>query len=156
MLSPSEKRNVLFCMVVIILLAAASCGSLDEAQIEREIMAVMDASEAGWNSGDLVTYMQCYLESDSMRFGGNGSVTYGWQQVLERYQKKYTDRAAMGILSFSDIDITVLSTDAALVFGRWRLDKEGEQPSGLYTLLFRKTPGGWKIVHDHSSSAGEE
>ena len=147
-------KTALYCLLLLLLLV--SCGSYDEAQIEREIMAVMDASEAGWNSGDLESYMQCYLESNSMRFGGNGSVTYGWQQVLERYQEKYTDKAAMGTLSFSDIDITVLSIDAALVFGRWQLDKEAEQPSGLYTLLFRNTPDGWKIVHDHSSSAREE
>ena len=62
----------------------------------------------------------------------------------------------MGELTFSDVDVTVLSDDAALVFGRWRLIKDDEEPSGLYTLLFRKTDQGWKIVHDHSSSAGEE
>jgi ketosteroid isomerase-like protein len=65
------------------------------------------------------------------------------------------DEAAMGTLTFSDIDIMVLSKDTALVFGRWQLDKETGHPHGLYTLLFRKTPEGWRIVHDHSSSAPE-
>lgn len=150
-------RSLLNFLIFCLLVLAASCGSsYDEAQIEREVRAVLDASEAGWNDGDLEAYMQCYLESDSLRFGGNGDVTYGWRPVLERYRKKYTDKAAMGILRFSDIDITVLSGDAALVFGRWRLDRETDHPEGLYTLLLRKTPGGWKIVHDHSSSAREE
>ena len=149
-------RTILCGTLMLLLLLLAQCGARDDRSIERDIMAVMDASQAGWNSGNLETYMQCYVESDSMRFAGNGSVTYGWHQVLDRYRAKYTDKAAMGTLTFSDIDITVLSDDAALVFGRWRLDKEEEHPSGLYTLLFRKTPAGWKIVHDHSSSARTE
>jgi hypothetical protein len=30
---------------------------------------------------------------------------------------------------------------------------DGKTPHGLFTLIFRKFPNGWKIVHDHS--AGE-
>jgi ketosteroid isomerase-like protein len=155
------KRIVLlFPLLMLLFLPACSPAptgkDYDEAAIKQDIVDVMSASEAGWNSGDLEQYMQSYVKSDSLRFGGNGSVTYGWAPVLERYKKKYTDKAAMGTLTFSDIDITVISKDAALVFGKWELDKENEHPHGLFTLLFRKTPDGWRIVHDHSSSARED
>jgi ketosteroid isomerase-like protein len=49
--------------------------------------------------------------------------------------------------------VSALADDAALVFGRWRLQREKDEPSGLFTLVFRKTPAGWRIVHDHTSSA---
>jgi len=30
---------------------------------------------------------------------------------------------------------------------------DGKTPHGLFTLVFRKFPDGWKIIHDHTSSA---
>jgi ketosteroid isomerase-like protein len=60
----------------------------------------------------------------------------------------------MGQLSFSDIDITVLAPDAALAFGHWHLKRGNDQTGGVFTLLFRKTNAGWRIVHDHSSRPG--
>ena len=80
-------------------------------------------------------------------------MTYGWQETLDRYKQRYPDRAAMGALTFSDLDTTVLSPEAALVFGRWRLKTERGEPNGLFTLLFRKQAGCWRIVADHTSAA---
>jgi ketosteroid isomerase-like protein len=61
----------------------------------------------------------------------------------------------MGVLTFSDLDVTVLSEDAAIVFGKWKLKRRHDRPRGLFTLLFRKTEDGWRIVHDHTSSGDE-
>ena len=72
---------------------------------------------------------------------------------LDRYRKAYDTREKMGTLTFSDLEITLLSKDAALVLGRWRLKRANDEPHGTFTLLFRKTKAGWRIVHDHSSSA---
>jgi ketosteroid isomerase-like protein len=80
-------------------------------------------------------------------------VIHGWQTVLDRYVKKYPDRAAMGTLTFSDLDIAMLSPDAAVVLGRWRLKRAQDEPNGVFTLIFRKTADGWRIVHDHTSAA---
>jgi len=116
-------------------------------------MAVLDAQAAAWNQGDIEKYMAGYARSDSLRFASGGKVSYGWQTTLERYREGYPDRVAMGILTFSDIDITVISDDAVFVFGKWELQKVDERPWGLFTLVFRKTDEGWRIVHDHTSSA---
>lgn len=101
--------------------------------------------------------MQGYWQSDSLRFASGGNINRGWKTTLERYQKSYPDKAAMGKLTFSNLETTVLSADAALVFGKWELTREQDKtdkdrPHGLFTLTFRKTPQGWKIVHDHTSS----
>ena len=58
----------------------------------------------------------------------------------------------MGWLTFSDLEITELTPTAAVVFGHWRLDRAGDAPGALFTLLFRRTKAGWRIV-DHTSSA---
>jgi ketosteroid isomerase-like protein len=94
-----------------------------------------------------------YLKSDSLRFASGGNVSYGWQTTLERYAKGYPDKEAMGKLTFSKIDIKIISEDAALVFGKWELERESDSPWGLFTLLFKYTETGWRIVHDHTSSA---
>ena len=118
----------------------------------KEIRTVLDDSEAGWNSGNIKRYMECYQKSEKMRFAGNGSFTFGWENTLKRYQKSYPDKAAMGKLLFSDVDITLLSPDAAYVFGRWTLTYPDRKRTGLYTLVMRKFKEGWRIIHDHSSS----
>jgi ketosteroid isomerase-like protein len=28
---------------------------------------------------------------------------------------------------------------------------DGSRPNGLFTLILRRLPAGWKIVHDHTS-----
>ena len=119
----------------------------------KEILRVMDASVTAWNRGDVREYMKAYLRSDSTRFASGGNVYYGWQQVLEKYQKSYPDRETMGVLTFSDIEISLLAPDATVVFGRWKLRRKNDSPHGLFTLLFRKTGAGWRIVADHTSSA---
>ncbi|HYX27335.1 MAG TPA: nuclear transport factor 2 family protein [Pyrinomonadaceae bacterium] len=117
------------------------------------IRAVLDAQAAAWNRGDVEVYMDGYDRSPNTEFVGGDSITRGWQEVLDRYKKRYDTREKMGTLTFSDLEITVLSPDAALVLGRWRLKRASDEPHGTFTLLFRKTKGGWKIVHDHTSSA---
>jgi len=119
---------------------------------EQEILAVIHAQQTAWNAGNIETYMQGYYKSDSLRFASGGNVSYGWQTTLDRYLKGYPDKAAMGKLTFSKIDIKMLSETSALVFGKWELEREADHPWGLFTLLFQKAPCGWRIVHDHTSS----
>ena len=118
-----------------------------------EITTVLKTQAAAWNAGNIEEFMNGYEKSASLRFASGGNVTYGWQETLDRYKQHYPDRAAMGVLTFSDLDIKRLSPDAALVFGRWRLKTDKGEPNGLFTLLFRKHDNVWRIVADHTSAA---
>jgi uncharacterized protein (TIGR02246 family) len=117
------------------------------------VRAVLDAQAAAWNRGDIEAYMDGYDRSPDTVFVSGDRVTRGWQPVLERYKKAYDTREKMGVLTFSDVEVTMLSKDAAIVLGRWHLKRAKDEPHGRFTLLFRKTKAGWKIVHDHTSSA---
>lgn len=117
------------------------------------VRAVLDAQAAAWNRGDIEAYMDGYDRSPDTVFVSGDRVTRGWQPVLERYKKVYDTREKMGVLTFSDVEVTVLSKDAAIVLGRWHLKRAKDEPHGRFTLLFRKMKAGWKIVHDHTSSA---
>ena len=128
-------------------------ASSQKASSNTTVRAVLDAQRDAWNRGDLTGYMDGYARSADTVFVSGDTVTRGWQTVLDRYQKRYDSRAKMGTLTFSDLEITQLGADAALVLGRWHLQRTNDQPHGRFTLLFRRTRQGWKIVHDHSSAA---
>lgn len=124
----------------------------EAAAIAADIRALLEAQAGAWNEGDLVRFVADYLDSPRMRFVSGGSVRYGSEDVLDRYRRNYPDRAAMGMLTFTDLDVRVLSEEYVFVFGRYNLERESGAPTGLFTLLFERTADGWKISHDHTSS----
>lgn len=126
----------------------------DAAPAAASIRAVLDAQAAAWNAGNIEAFMDGYTRGPALRFASGGEVTRGWQETLERYRRRYPDRAAMGVLTFSDLEIEVLSPNAAVVFGRWKLrTAAGAEPAGLFTLGWhREGDGQWRIVSDHTSA----
>ena len=78
-------------------------------------------------------------------FVGSDGIIRGWQAVLDRYKKSYPDKAAMGKLTFSDLEITMLSSDSAYILGKWHLEREKDHPGGVFTLIARKFPG--RLAH---------
>lgn len=149
---PLAQRVV--CLLLLCLVAATPVRAEDDPSAESRIRTVLGAQAAAWNAGDVETFMDGYTRGPELRFASGGEVTRGWQETLDRYRRRYPDRAAMGMLTFSDLEISVLSTDAAVVFGRWRLRlATGAEPAGLFTLLWRREGDGkWRIVSDHTSA----
>jgi len=142
------RIGLVFC---IFWLACEKSALLDRVAISEQILGVMYAQVAAWNSGDIEGFVEGYLRSDSLRFASGQRVSYGWQTLVERYREGYPDKAAMGELSFSEIDIRALSDNTALAFGKWSLKRDKDNPWGYFTLVFRKTAAGWRVVHDHTS-----
>jgi ketosteroid isomerase-like protein len=120
---------------------------------EAAIRAVIEAQRNAWNRGDIESYMDGYDRSNETVFVSGDTVTRGWQTVLDRYKKSYNTREKMGTLTFSDLEITPLGRDSAVVLGRWHLQRASDEPHGTFSLIFRLTKHGWKIIHDHTSSA---
>jgi ketosteroid isomerase-like protein len=155
MLGIGQLRILAISFVAAAFATAGAASNFGDSGAVSEIRAVLDAQVSAWNRGDLDAFMNGYARSNDTAFVGGDGVTRGWQTVLERYRKKYSDRAQMGTLTFSELGITAVSSDAALVLGRWALQREQDAPHGYFTLLFRRTSDGWRIVHDHTSAAGK-
>src|SRR5262245_36018272 len=115
---------------------------------KEDIRSLLERQEQDWNRGDLAAFMTGYERSDALVFTSGGEVRRGWNAALARYRAAYPDRAAMGRLTFSDLEITLLGTDAAVVLGRYRLERAQDRPEGVFTLVLRKGRAGWKIIHD--------
>ncbi len=133
------------------LILAITVTSFAKPDAEAEIKNVLSTQVVAWNRGDLEGFMAGYWKSDQLTFVSGDKITLGWQATLDNYKTSYDSKEKMGTLSFAELNITVLSKNAAVVVGSWLLARESDSTKGKFTLIFRKINGGWRIVHDHSS-----
>jgi ketosteroid isomerase-like protein len=138
------KKCLMFCFLVL----GSRCLP---AQDRQAILNVLETQRQAWNRGDVAGYMEGYWKSDSLLFIGSTAPTRGWQATLDRYQKKYPDKAAMGTLTFNILKVELLDATNAFMLGGWHLQRDKDAPGGYFTLWFRKINGEWKIVVDHTS-----
>jgi len=135
-------------LVVAFVLGLISFQALGQ---EAEIRALLAKQTEAWNRGDVEGFMEGYWKNDSLMFIGKSGITYGWQQTLDNYKKGYPDKTAMGQLTFTLIEMKLLSKKYFSVVGKWHLKRTIGDLSGHYTLLLKKIKGKWVIVKDHSS-----
>jgi beta-aspartyl-peptidase (threonine type) len=121
----------------------------------RAVRAVLEAQVEAWNRGDLEGFMAGYWRSPDLVFCSGATATRGWEKTLARYRERYQSQGReMGRLGFDEIEVLPLAPDSAFARGAWRLQmKDGKQPHGRFTLVLRRRDEGWRIVHDHTSSA---
>lgn len=161
------SRTVQFCTLGLLLFIAANVPRAQSAPPAQpsetnpgrpaaQIRAILQAQQEAWNRGDIDAFMNGYARSNSIVFLSDDVVTRGWHSARERYKIKYRSRAKMGKLRFSDLEIQPLNDDAAVVLGRWALKRVNGIVQGHFTLVFRRMPEGWRIVHDHTSTAAAQ
>ena len=140
----------LVLMVILLFFGTVFSQSKDE-KAKLAIKKVIEEQIAAWNKADLEGFMRGYWNSPEMTFVSGGKITKGWQPTLDNYKKTYgSSTQQMGVLTFSDLEITMLGKDSAVVLGRWALQREKDNPKGLFTITFRKFKEGWRIILDHS------
>ena len=154
------SRKYLYTFAALVAVAAVVSGyqkaaprSQKEDRDAAAVRAVLDAQAAAWNRGDVEGYMEGYAKEEATTFVSGGTVTRGWQTVLERYRARYDTREKMGTLDFSELEFKPLSEFYIMATGHWQLTRAADTPHGRFTLIFRRTGAGWRIVHDHTSSA---
>ena len=145
-----------FIVSGLILLCAVSAPAQNlRSTTEPAVRQVLQRQQEAWNHHDLESFMSGYWNSPELTFFSGAKISSGWQATIERYRKTYqSEGREMGKLEFSDLNIEALAPDAAFVRGAWHLTmSDGKTPHGLFTLILRKFPDGWKIIHDHTSAA---
>jgi ketosteroid isomerase-like protein len=129
------------------------------AAAEGEIHTAINAQTEAWNRADISTFMQAYEDSPDTTFIG-ATLGKGYQPIRERYMRNYTNAEQMGKLTFSDLDVRLLPSgcgkfEIALVTGKFHLERtahgDAKKDDGIFSLVWRKGPHGWKIILDHTS-----
>lgn len=139
-----------YLVVIIFMCGLLSCNTQKRNDI-KDIETVLTQQAEEWNKGNIAGYMHGYWNSDSLLFIGKSGPTYGYKNTLERYEKAYPDKAAMGKLTFSALKFRKLTDSYYHVVGHWSLQRATDNPNGYFTLIFRRIDGQWRIIADHSS-----
>lgn len=155
-----NKKAILCTLLVLELFVtvAAARPPANEASpkdARTPVEQVLRTQQDAWNRHDLDAFMAGYWNSADLTFFSGAKQTSGWQATLDRYKAAYASPGhEMGTLEFSSLRIEILGGEAAFVRGAWHLTmSDGKTPHGLFTLVFRKFPDGWKIIHDHTSAS---
>jgi ketosteroid isomerase-like protein len=140
-------------MTALLVLLAAPCFADDPP--EAAVRALLVAQQDAWNKGDLEGFMAGYWNAPGLTFYSGRDKQQGWQATMARYKARYQSPGKeMGRLTFSELEVDVLAPDCVLARGRWKVELKDQTLDGLFSVVVRKKPEGWRIVHDHTS-AGE-
>lgn len=150
--------RAVFVVVVTVLLGIPG-SSLATAQNQARpaesaaIVATLNRQAGDWNRGDLDAFAKGYKNSPDILFIGQ-TIRRGYDQMLAGYRKSFPNRAAMGKLMFSTLEVQPLDEHFATVTGRFDLERTaagGGDASGHFMLVVEKTSDGWKIVRDDTT-----
>jgi hypothetical protein len=141
--------------ILVYLLLCISTFSLAQKKFDQlaegnAIRTVLAQQVSDWNNFNIEGFMQGYWKSDSMMFVGS-KVTYGWDSTLVRYKRTYPNAEAMGTLRFEILKMQFVGVDACLITGKYFLQRKADNPSGLFSLLFKRKNGKWVVVYDHTT-----
>ncbi len=156
-----HRSQLLMWLTLVVTVSTCSIPQPATAQStdERAIRAAIQQQADAWNKSDIPGFMKTYEDSPDTTFIGQ-TLRKGYEPILQRYKQSYTNREQMGTLTFSDIDIRLLPSDCgkpevALVTGKFHLSRtahgEATKDDGIFSLVWRKTSKGWKIILDHTS-----
>ena len=145
-----------FAAMILIPVVLAGCGVEPPATPDLAgVKTLLDRQAIDWNARDLDGFLAGYWNSPGVVFQSGGDRSDGWEAMRDRYRRNYqAEGKEMGTLAFSGVEVVGLGHDSAMARGRWALAKsDGSRPEGLFTLILRRFPDGWRIVHDHTSIA---
>ena len=152
---------------------AASCGALlagaawlpmaaaraDTARDRAAVVGALEDSAASWSRNDLAGFMAVYEDAPSTTYVRGGAIVRGYAAIQAMYAARFAPSPArsggMGRLTLDVLEVRPLGPEHALCIGRFRLTRPGPgapPATGMFTLVFHRTPAGWKIAADHTSA----
>jgi ketosteroid isomerase-like protein len=147
--------------LLILAAAVAACGcatlpvgspdATAEAQAAAEMRAALRASADRWNAGDLKGHLAIYDESVTVmtRAGPRPTIAAIETSFAAAYFHEGKPKQSLG---FDQTAIRFLSPGSALMTGHFTLVGGGlPEQAGWFSLVWVRTPSGWRVVHDHTS-----
>ena len=162
-----SRKHRAICLAMSIAIASGVAMSLpgennmsgqeasSEVAVRKAITKLLRTQQDAWNKGSIDGFMEHYWQSDDLTFSSSGNTTRGWAATMARYKRRYSSREQMGKLDFGQLECQMLGESAALVLGRWKLERKAGPIGGNFSLVLRKFDGRWLIIHDHTSVLDE-
>ncbi len=128
--------------------APATAGS----SMHEEILTVMNQSGKKWTHGNLSAFMSDYLDSPRTTYVTAKGILRGRDAIREHYAARFAPGVTQDSLWFQNVEVDSLAPGVANVIAFYVLSRgDSVTARGPTMVLMIRTPGGWKIVHDHSS-----
>ncbi len=158
MLAGSKVTRASTLLALALLGACSKAQERSDAVAADELHAVVDNlltdSEEKWNGGDLDGFMAWYQRGPETSFMGSDGPFYGWEQIRDRYAPRFGPGASRDSLRFENLETRPIAPWLGLATARYVLFQEDSvTATGIFTLVVKRTPDGWRIIHDHSSSS---
>jgi hypothetical protein len=145
----------LLALIPLVLSLSGAKASAAENTAPEKLQAVLDAQVVAWNGGDIAGFMAGYQRSPELIYIGNKTVVRGWQELFDSYRSRFKKPGGveMGVLRLSEEHVIMMKNDAAVIWGTFDVStSDGKRRGGLYTLVMRKLPEGWRTVYDRTST----
>jgi ketosteroid isomerase-like protein len=148
-------RNIVRLAALLLALNASARPQTPPSAAEvHAITSLLNKSVEDWNRGDLDAFATSYKNSPDILFMGR-TIQHGYAQMLARYKSAYPNQAAMGKLSFTQLEVQPLDARFATVTGTFHLERStngGGSADGYFLLVVEHTPAGWKIIRDATTA----
>lgn len=154
-----RSRVAVLAFVAAVLFAAPIARSQDlqalttASREQLDVVKVLLTQQAAWNHGDIDAFVETYKNAPDTLMVTH-QISHGFAGLVEEYRHDYPNKAAMGTLTFSELEARPLDANFAIVVGKYHLErgkKEGGNAEGVFSVVLEKTDRGWKIVLDHTT-----
>jgi ketosteroid isomerase-like protein len=154
-----RSRVAVLAFVAAVLFAAPISRSQDlqalttASREQLDVVKVLLTQQAAWNHGDIDAFVETYKNAPDTLMVTH-QISHGFAGLVEEYRHDYPNKAAMGTLTFSELEARPLDANFAIVVGKYHLErgkKEGGNAEGVFSVVLEKTDKGWKIVLDHTT-----
>lgn len=123
----------------------------EEKPLADTLKDIVHKQQVAWNDGNIDGFMEAYWKSEKLTFSSRGETRRGWEKTRQKYKQSYPDKATMGRLTFSNLEVDPIGEEVAIMLGDWKI--AGDKPAeGNFSLVWKRIDGQWVIIHDHSSS----
>jgi micrococcal nuclease len=126
-----------------------------QSDLRQEIAAQVARYVEAINSGDARRVADLYARSSGVTSAGDGEITRGWSEVLSLLGD-FLDALGSVTMTADSLAVTSVGSGGAVAVFKYRWIAARERDTTTYegamTLVYERTPLGWRIVHDHTSS----
>jgi len=127
-------------------------ASIQRQEIQAFVRSYVDAV----NRSDLTSYVDMYARTPELITISSGEITRGWEAIRNEANQMMGTEGAYRI-SPGIVEVMSLGPTRALALlpfvATVNTDRGTIQLRGAMSLIVEKTPEGWKIIHDHTSTA---
>ena len=151
------KRRLCLSIVVAMSIASGAGAQSDRSKVENEVRQVFDKWSTALTRGDKKTYLETFWKSPRLVI----RVSNGEWRGYEAYQKRI-EAAQLppgNPADYRKVEVVALSADAAVVTYERPAPAPataGESVIFRGTVVFTRTPDGWKIAAWHGHSVTEK